>query len=664
MPEATARGDELAVENKSGSGGVGLGIGVPKSCVDRLETHDEIHGPGMDGLTVRRGASIVALGLIVFGQLQLAVDLFGGWAGLNSAAPIVSGRHPLHVVHGSLGVQALLDHGSTSCFDPSFQAGYPKTPVFDGGCRPAEFVLMLARLFDRHPTLEREVVICKLGLVGVCLLVPIAFALSARGAGASSAGCVLAAMLGVLLWWTPTVRMMFDAGEIDVLLGGLCGIGFCGGLAWYHRHPGPSGWLVLASLTIAGWYSHPLVCLAFFPFAAGYYLSLAPRHGLAWHLGFYGAGAIGFLANLGWLWDWGRYWWLRRPSTDALALPRAEELALAGGWSELPDRTLLGWPMLMAGLCGMMVMVRMRSRTSAWLFGASALATLLFARFGGAWPFLVGIHIERLSLLAVGLAIVPTSFAIGAWIDRARVGVVALIGFAMIPLLVSMGLSIPSLPLVRQPIPLGLTEPQQRFVDVLRARTQPTARIFLDDDITDKLPGWNWTAFLPRLTDRAFIGGLDFGACIELMNCPMKSRLKYRGEFGPADAAAVLERYNIGWIVCRTPESASRWASFPGATVVDRVGELSLIAFDRTHRFVTRGSGQLEHADARRIVLMHLEPDATGSVTVSLHYQVGMRVVPATVIAEPETDPFDPSPMLRLRMSGPVSRVTIVWENP
>ena len=52
--------------------------------------------------------------------------------------PILSGRHPLHLYHGLLGARSFLSRGTLSCYDPAFQAGYPKTPVFDDGSRPAE----------------------------------------------------------------------------------------------------------------------------------------------------------------------------------------------------------------------------------------------------------------------------------------------------------------------------------------------------------------------------------------------------------------------------------------------------------------------------------------------------------------------------------------------
>src|SRR5436190_1817944 len=74
-------------------------------------------------------------------QAWMTLSLFGPddpWQRLRSAEPIVSGRHPLHLYHGHLGAQALRYTGRFCCYDPAFQAGYPKTPIFDSGSRPAE----------------------------------------------------------------------------------------------------------------------------------------------------------------------------------------------------------------------------------------------------------------------------------------------------------------------------------------------------------------------------------------------------------------------------------------------------------------------------------------------------------------------------------------------
>src|SRR5438132_3320749 len=137
-----------------------------------------------------------ALGLMAW-QAWMTVGLFGGadaWDNVRDDRPIVSGRHPLHLYHGHLGAKAFLKNGSTSCYDPSFQAGYPKTPVFDGGSRPAELFLLLAGGEYRPDAY-------KIGLAAGCLLVPLILIVAARGAGLSRRAVFLATALGQLVWW-------------------------------------------------------------------------------------------------------------------------------------------------------------------------------------------------------------------------------------------------------------------------------------------------------------------------------------------------------------------------------------------------------------------------------------------------------------------------------
>src|SRR4051812_48834455 len=83
----------------------------------------------------------LALVALVGWQAWMTLTLFGPgdlWRLLLNDDPVVSGRHPLHLYHGHLGALAWHHTGNVCCYDPAFQAGYPKTPIFDNGSRPAE----------------------------------------------------------------------------------------------------------------------------------------------------------------------------------------------------------------------------------------------------------------------------------------------------------------------------------------------------------------------------------------------------------------------------------------------------------------------------------------------------------------------------------------------
>src|SRR6516165_8714318 len=157
---------------------------------------------------------LVGLVLIIW-QGWMTLTLFGPdhpWDRLLDEQPIVSGRHPLHLYHGYLGAQSFSRTNHFCAFDPQFDAGYPKTPIFDSGCRLAELVFALVESGYR-PSLY------KLMLAVACLLVPIFLFLGARAAGLRVASACLAATLGLLVWWGKTGRESLEAGNLDLLLG-------------------------------------------------------------------------------------------------------------------------------------------------------------------------------------------------------------------------------------------------------------------------------------------------------------------------------------------------------------------------------------------------------------------------------------------------------------
>ena len=88
---------------------------------------------------------LIGVAALVFAQAGLALALFGPerhWDAVTDDRPILSGRHPLHLYHGTLGAGAFCARG-VDCYDPQFQAGYPKTPVFDGGSARRRLFLFL-----------------------------------------------------------------------------------------------------------------------------------------------------------------------------------------------------------------------------------------------------------------------------------------------------------------------------------------------------------------------------------------------------------------------------------------------------------------------------------------------------------------------------------------
>lgn len=614
---------------------------------------------------------------LVFAQAGLALALFGpdrSFAAVLDDRPVLSGRHPLHLYHGILGARAFHDQATTTCYDPGFQAGYPKTPVFDGGCRPAELFLVLSGGNFRPG-------VYKIGLFVCLLLIPVAVVLAARGAGLPAGAAVLTGAGGVVLGWSWPVCRLIEDGEIDFLMAGLGVIVLVPWLGRYARWYGVDSWLVLAGVAAAGWYAHPVVWVGLTPVLIGYYLVYAPRRELAWHLGLAGILVAGLAPNLWWLVDWARYWWLRQPSpSDHIPLPTWEAiLGTPGDYGTLIGYVPWGGFLLATGVVGLIVLWRSGNRAVVGLLVAVGLVTVTIARILAAWPRMPTDAAERLIPLTAGIVALPAGLGVWKLLDRlwlAPAGaVVAVLGLVLAgwadgpgrPLAGAAGLR-------ADPLMIGFSADQEEVIAALREHTTVDARI-LWDDTTDTRPGWNWTALLPFHTDRAYIGGFDHDAGMEFSFCGLRDgKLNGRplDELSDASLAQFCTWYNVGWVVCRSPVATERWGRLPMARPVARLKESGLpiviYALDRPKSFILQGKAKWESASPVRITLTDVVPDANGEVWLSLHYMnEGLRVYPTyirMVEAKNKDRQDDPLSHIRLWVPGPIPRVTLVWENP
>jgi hypothetical protein len=218
------------------------------------------------------------------------------------------------------------------------------------------------------------------------------------------------------------------------------------------------------------------------------------------------------------------------------------------------------------------------------------------------------------------------------------------------------------------PFALGLGPERQATVATLVRLTTAEARI-LWEDRSGPQRGGRWTALLPLLTDRAYLGGLDPDAGIEHAHAGFREQLlagRPLSEWSDTDLEGFCERYNIGWVVCWSPSSIARFRAWklaePVAAVHDE-GIGCLFTLQRRRSFALEASKVAWlRADCQRIALGDVVPNQNGEVVLSLHYQAGLQVSPSRVVIERKVDPNDPIPFVRLRVPGPVARVTLTWE--
>lgn len=593
------------------------------------------------------------------------------WSRLRNEEPIISGRHPLHLYHGYLGARSWQEWGSPCCYDPAFQAGYPKTPVFDNGCRPAELFLSLAG-GSYSPAAY------KIGLAWYCLLVPIALVVAARGVGLGPGSASLSAAAGMLICWGNSCRATLEGGDLNLLLAALAGVIHCGLLVRFDRAPSLATWFGLLAADALGWFTHPLAFALFVPLNLIYYLSVGCRHArLCWHLALMGALAGGVALNGLWLTDWFAYWWIRSPVPPGeRILPHRTLLSLwnADLWGDADNRVLT-LVLLIGGLLGIGIFNQTKRRPAARLLGLAAGGFLALTIAGVAWEPLGRVGTQRLLAPALWFAVVPAVHALirvlqrlGGWMrlwpwERGRWAVPLLTGVGLFGALVTNGVQ--ELP---EPLHVGLGPQRQELVDNIVAHTTPEARILWEDRLDQPL---GWTALLPVLTDRAFLGGLDPHSHIDYTYASLvdqKLAGRSLSDWSDVELDDFCRRYNVGWVVCWSPAAQARFSGWQQAgkavitaTLRDDI-EGRLFTLQRPRSYILKGQARLLRADSEHIILADVIPE-DGQVILSMHYQTGLHVSPARLRIEREPDANDPIPFIRLRVPGPATRVTLTWRD-
>jgi hypothetical protein len=604
-------------------------------------------------------------------QGWLTLSLFavdGSWQALIDDRPIVSGRHPLHLYHGFLGAQSLYHHRRLSCYDPSFQAGYPKTPVFDAGSRPAELFLSLTGGTYRPAAY-------KIGLALCCWSVPIFFFVGGSGLGLRREQSCLAALLGFLLFWGAPCQDTLVAGDLDLLLGDLAAAAYIGLLTGFDRAPTHFGWLGLTFTCCLGWFTHPLLFLLLVPLSLLYYLTAGARHGLGWHCALAASTLIAMLANQVWLGDWLVSWWLRLPvewEHRTLIHRTIRTFWESDLWGTAQDR-ILGTGLMISASIGVWILNQNGQRAAARLFGLGAGGFLLAALAGLGDKSIGRLGTAHLLIPALLLAVFPAVVAVTAMrqsVARQR-RAWPRAAACLAPLLLCFGTNSCD-PRVwgdrflrAAPMQIGLTRDQERLVQWLRTNTDRSARILWEEKTVAKDCS-HWTALLPILTGRAYLGGLGPALCIE-HSFPRLIDDKLAGQpvarISDTGLQHFCKQYNVGWVVCSSDLSAERFRNWQDAKEVKRAmkSPVAIFAVRQQHSFVLKGQARSFSADRGRIILTDVFPQ-DGTVVLSMHFQNGTRATPSRVHVEREPDAQDPIPFVRLRLNGPVARLVLVEE--
>lgn len=436
----------------------------------------------------------------------------------------------------------------------------------------------------------------ELSLVLVATAIPLIAGISTCLATSSVIAGVLAPWIAGLIWWLKPNCSQWFHGNVEVtLLGPTFGY-YLASLIRHHKNPGIWSWIGLAVSSAIGWLLFPIPWLVFFVPATIAWLFVAHRHEILWH---------------GWL---------------VLAV-MAGAAPFINSWVELSRQ----WSVL-GGLAPNVV--------------------------GSAWPMFHGDRptVFALATIQVGLALLPcvarTSHAAGnVW----GIAGIVIVSVATISHTSQTSVSEMLDAMWRMPASLATVGAN---ADLSNLSIDHTARLLCDGngDELIQLPPTSLLQLRPRVP-------LLFGTSNtqELPSWSMgNGGLGGRPMFDWSDEELnrIMERWNIGWVWALHTDCIQRLERLPGARPLTAHLNGVLFRLERRHRFILKGQGQWSVQSNGDVVLTDIVPDE-GEVVLSLRYYRAWTVTPSHIVIEPEIDPYDPLPIVRLRLNGPTSRVVL-----
>ena len=515
--------------------------------------------------------------------------------------------------------------------------------------------------------------------------VPLLLLFACFGSGLSGPASLVATATGIFLAWGPSGRRALEAGQTDVLLAALGMLAHAAMLIRFHRVPGLVSWLGVWLTAAMVWFCQPLVFPLALPLLLVFYLCVGARHGsFTWHASLFLAQAAALAVQFPWLVDWVSYWWLRSP------LPASNSMLPHRTLQTLWDAPLWGGPLdrglalvvLGSGLAGV-VLLHYQQRLTARLLAMRNKGALRPGgpRFSGHF---LGTHWPNGDLRLVFARSVVCRLAGRPCLDMdvratnartwclgpAHPGMLArrtwvFVGYADRR---GTGAKLVDRGLGTEPLQIGLGPVRELVVRKIAEHTGTDARILWEDrPLSRQAP--RWSALLPILTGRTFLGGLDPDAFIEHSWISfIDGALEGRPIAAWHDDALqeYCKLYNVGWVIAWSPAVLKRFREWEGAVPVadlvdDVPGCIFLVKY--AHRnYTLKGKAKMVHADWHHITLADVVPE-NGVVVLSLHYQAGMRASPSRVQIEREQCGDDPIGFIRLRVAGPVARVTLTWGN-
>lgn len=602
----------------------------------------------------------LALSLVVIHSL-LTWQLFGSHIDpILEETPLIEGQHARLLYYGQQVAQAVSQEGVTaSVYDPRLQAGLTISPWASIESRLALLAFMA--------TPELPLGTYKLLLLVMWLSLPWSLWVMCRVNNLSSGAISAALMLFLGCAWSPWGIQLLKQGETDVLIG-TASLGLA--LSFMVRSYARSrwwtlpGWFLSSTVAIYFWPATLLPLLVCFIFFLGL---LAGR--LPWprFLGLIVAFVACLALNAFWMRECWRTWWMIAD----------RETLLPSSWHELfsikTNLQLMIWPglLLVVGFLGTRTLRTSIGGRSALVWSCGIVLTAAAALLP---QEIETFHLDKMHgwwWCSVWLATVPVGKLLAYFLSEfsrliggtqrcllVLIVLVGTLGGLFREELARLVVSIESIGTLQMQLPAVVSETVQR----LRQHTTTEARILWEETKDNAA----WSPLLPGMIERFWVGGM--GRAEQVLIDPMQVRLtqgsllsKPMEQWSVSDLNALVADWNIGWIAAFHPESILRWKAYPGAEVVAEMPNGGkLFQLTRPFSFCRQGQARWSFPATRRMTLTNLVPE-NGHVVLSLHYHVSMRTMNNKASLDTWQQAFDGIPMLKIRLPGPMERLTIEW---
>lgn len=562
--------------------------------------------------------------------------------------------NPYHLYQLELG-RALLAEGRWVAYDPYFGAGSV------GGLPTnvsARFSLLFALLM---PAKAATSTIYAVYVLVCALLAPLSIAVLGSRLRWSQPSLVLAAIVGLLLWWVGVFRWYHTAGMVSFVCASYLALPYS---AWVFslcdpQSPLSRGKLVLAGVAGgAGLWLHPLFCVpVVLLFASFLLLGSMPRR--PWSL--LGRAlvitAVAVVVSLPWVLAL-----LRGGGLQTVAeQPYKKAVGLGVIWNSLGFGAAAdtgAWiHLLVAGACMLAALpVRGADRSSARPFLLSGLALLLFAGFGGANATLAYLQPNRFIgpaylLLGMAAALYLSGAMALAKAPGHRAGRLCLL---VVGALVSLFLA---RELYREVAPgpqgrhgkappeMGSAPPVLAKLETwIRHNTSADARILFETSLARVHGNSHAAGYLAAATRREFMGAA-YPFFLPQISCWDRSCFgRPLSAMPPAYFLRAIQTYNVGWIIAHSSELKAFLQQLSGVVQLAEFDGVALFQVQGVRTFVESGSGTVGARDFNRI-----EVAGANGPTLTLRYTwvPGLETVPPSRV-EPYVWSADFPPLIRI----------------